>query len=42
MALVNDRSQNLLREKDDLMVERTQLAGTVDYLQSERQQQDKA
>ena len=42
MALVNDRSQNLLREKDDLMVERTQLAWTVDYLQNERQQQDDA
>ena len=42
MALVNDRSQNLLREKDDLMVERTQLAWTVEYLQSERQNEDKA
>lgn len=42
MAMAQDRCSDLLRRKEDLMVERTKLAWTVDYLQSERQAQDKA
>lgn len=42
MAMAQDRCSDLLRRKEDLMVERTKLAWTVDYLQSERQAQDDA
>lgn len=42
MGIVNDRTDTLNREYDDLMVERTELAWSVEYLQSERQQQDQA
>lgn len=42
MAMAQDRCSDLLRRKEDLMVERTKLAWTVEYLQSERQAQDDA
>ena len=42
MAMAQDRCSDLLRRKEDLMVERTKLAWTVEYLQNERQAQNDA
>lgn len=42
MWIVQDRTNDISREYDDLSVELTQLQWTVDYQQSERQQMDKA
>lgn len=39
MAMANDRNKNLQRERDDLMVEKTKLQGTVKYQQDERSMQ---
>jgi len=42
MAMANDRNANLLREKENNLVELTRLQGYVWYMQSERQEMNKA
>lgn len=42
MWIVQDRTKDLQREYDDLMVERAGLVGSVEYLQNERDMQSKA
>lgn len=42
MWIVQDRTKDLQREYDDLMVERAGLFGSVEYLQNERDMQSKA
>lgn len=42
MAMANDRNANLLREKENNLVELTRLQGYVSYMQSERQEMNQA
>ena len=42
MAMAQDTNNDLIRKKEDLLVEQTKLQGTIKYLQSERQEMDKA
>lgn len=42
MAMANDRNANLLREKENNLVELTRLQGYVSYMQDERQEMNKA
>ena len=42
MAMANDRNANLLREKENNLVELTRLQGYVWYMQSERQEMNQA
>ena len=42
MAMAQDTNNDLLRKKEDLLVEQTKLQWTIKYLQAERQEMDKA
>jgi TRAP-type C4-dicarboxylate transport system substrate-binding protein len=42
MAMAQDTNNDLIRKKEDLLVEQTKLQGTIKYLQAERQEMDKA
>ena len=42
MAMAQDTNNDLLKKKDDLLVEQTKLQWTIKYLQAERQEMDKA
>jgi hypothetical protein len=42
MAMAQDRNSDLLREKENNLVELTRLQGYVSYMQDERQEMNKA
>jgi hypothetical protein len=42
MAMANDRNSDLMREKEDNLVELTRLQGYVNYMQAERKEMNEA
>ena len=42
MAMAQDKNSDLLREKENNLVELTRLQGYVSYMQSERQEMNKS